>query len=465
MHGSGHRLCKRLGKQKQGEPRPILIRFNKEGKRNSILYNRANINKNKKANAPLLWINDDVSEETRRHRKAVRDIATLANQLGTASVKVHGDGLILNNNKYKHEDLDLLPTELSIAKAKSRVEETGIYFQGPSSPFSNMYQARFTDGEGQAYESVEQAYQHKKALFHDRTLVANKILATRNPMKIKKLSKQIPTNKNWLKKEDQIMEDLVRSKFTQNEELTYTLVKTDGLQLHEATSDKKWGTGAELSSKTLLNGLWEGQDHLGQLIEKIRNELIDAGFTAPDETEDPSYSESQVDDEEDNDISPIPDDEYDNENENETEKKETEMVIEADESNVHENITSRTKGKGKGKGKSEIAGSSNPRGNQRVQDTEQHGNTADKKGQAKNQKAELPLSSPQGRRTTSTSSAAASDVSATSPVSTHSLIHSLTRKNKRAAPPPPGPSAAPPLRGNRTTRTSQKAASDNKGKN
>lgn len=38
---------KRIGKFKQGQARPILVRFMKEGKRNSILYNRANINKNK----------------------------------------------------------------------------------------------------------------------------------------------------------------------------------------------------------------------------------------------------------------------------------------------------------------------------------------------------------------------------------------------------------------------------------
>lgn len=269
---------RRLGKQKTDESRPVLIRFNKEGKRNSILYNRANINKNKKAGDPLLWLNDDVSEETRRNRKTVRDIATLAKQVGATNIKVHGDGLILNNYKYKHKDLDLLPPELSIAKAKSRVEDTGIYFQGPSIPYSNMYLARFVDEKGQAYESVEHAYQHRKAKAHDNPLVAKKILATCDPMEIKKLSKKVPTNKNWLKQEDQLMENLVRYKFTQNEALARTLVKTGDMELHEATSDKKWGTGTELSSKALLEGEWEGQDLLGQKIEKIHSELIAAGY-------------------------------------------------------------------------------------------------------------------------------------------------------------------------------------------
>lgn len=128
---------KRIGKFQEGRVRPILVRFIKEGKRNSILYNRVNINKNKARDEPFLWVNDDVSEETRQNRKAVRDVAALPNLQGCNGVKVHGDGVIINDNKYKHSELDLLPPKLSLSKAKSREEPTGIYFQGELSPFSN----------------------------------------------------------------------------------------------------------------------------------------------------------------------------------------------------------------------------------------------------------------------------------------------------------------------------------------
>lgn len=66
---------------------------------------------------PLIWINDDVSEDTRRKRKSVRDIAALAKLNGVEGIKIHGDGLIYENNKYRHDDLDLLPDELSLKKA------------------------------------------------------------------------------------------------------------------------------------------------------------------------------------------------------------------------------------------------------------------------------------------------------------------------------------------------------------
>lgn len=159
-------FVRQVGKYKENRTRPILIRFLKEGKRNSILFNRNNINKNKLQNEPLIWLNNDVSEETRASRKTVRDIAALAKQQGNNNLKVHGDGLIVGSTKYRHNELDLLPPNFSVSKAKSRNEETGIYFQEEPSPYSNFYRSRFQDDQGQTYENIEQAFQHKKAIAH-----------------------------------------------------------------------------------------------------------------------------------------------------------------------------------------------------------------------------------------------------------------------------------------------------------
>lgn len=106
-------FVKRIGKYKEGTIRPVLIKFVKEGKRNSVFYNRANINKSRARGEPLLWLNDDISDETRRNRKTVRDIAALAKQVGT-NVKVHDDGIIVDNTKFRHQDLDLLPPRISV---------------------------------------------------------------------------------------------------------------------------------------------------------------------------------------------------------------------------------------------------------------------------------------------------------------------------------------------------------------
>lgn len=273
---------KRIGKYVDGSHRPIQIKFIREGKRNSILFNRANVNKNKKREDPLLWINDDVSDETRSYRKITRDVATLAKMQGCKTVKVHGDGIIVGSQKFKHSDLDLLPKQFSVLKAKSRDENTGIYFQSELSPFSNYYQTRFLE-QGQTYESIEQAFQAKKAKAQGKLLIANKIMSTRNIGEIKRLAKQIPTSKDWLKKEKEVMKDLVYAKFSQNVFLKRILIRTGNKQLHEATVDPKWGTGADLSSKALQTGQWTGKDLLGQILEEVRARLVSSNEDMADD--------------------------------------------------------------------------------------------------------------------------------------------------------------------------------------
>lgn len=119
---------RRIGAFKTAHSRPILVTFTNEAKRNAILYNRLNINRNKTSN--FIWINDEISEETRRNRKTTCDIAALANLNGTQNICVHGDGLIMDNIKYRHNQLDLLPTELSLEKAKTRENETYFLSRG-----------------------------------------------------------------------------------------------------------------------------------------------------------------------------------------------------------------------------------------------------------------------------------------------------------------------------------------------
>lgn len=265
-------FARRIGAYKEGYTRPILIRFNKESKRNAILYNRNNINRNKTSN--FIWVNDDTSDETRRNRKTSRDVATLAKLIGMDNIKIHGDGIIVNDVKYKHSDFDLLPPEISIEKAKTRESEGEVYFQGEHSPLSNFYPATFTDDTGKIYYNAEQAYQCEKAKFHGKMPPADKILCTRNPYSIKKLSKDIPSNNDWVIKEQGVMKSILDRKFHQNLDLATKHINTGDRQLHEATSDHKWATGAELASKSTLNTEWTGQDLLGQLLETVRTELI-----------------------------------------------------------------------------------------------------------------------------------------------------------------------------------------------
>lgn len=223
----------------------------------------------------------------------------------------------------------------------------------------------------------------------------------------------------------------MRYKFTQNERLAKILARTDGLELHEATSDKKWGTRAELSSKVLLNGQWEGQDLLGQTIEKVCEELIAAGYPTVSEDENLSENNSQAGEEMVDDLSPIPDYEGDghrSENENEAEitrklQRQLPWVV---------NLLLKKKGK-------ETTTVTNIRGNQ-CQST---GGTStpvvnasiSSGGRPKKKTKETSLSA--DRRTVPSPRSLASDTSFGSPISRHSLIQNLSSRMKCTAPAPP----------------------------
>lgn len=275
-HPSDLDYARRIGKFRTGHTRPVLVRFVREGKRNAILYARNNINKNRAPNsrAPLVWINDDISDITRRNRKNVRDIATLAKQQGDESVRVHGDGLVVGEGKYRHKDLDLLPTHLALGKAKTREEAEEIFFQGELSPLSNFYPAQIVTDDSMVFCSVEQAFQFKKATFLGWNLTADKIVKTRDPYEIKRLSNLLPSSDEWKATEYETMVEIVQLKFIQNEDLRQILLSTGDKALHEATNSGYWAIGAELSSKVLENRTWEGSDMLGNLLTDLRQNLL-----------------------------------------------------------------------------------------------------------------------------------------------------------------------------------------------
>lgn len=291
---------KRIGKFKPGSARPVLVKFLKESKRNLILYNRANLNWNSNS---LIWINDDVSDHTRRQRKTVRDIAAYAKSIGLNDLKVHGDGLIVDGDKFKHQDLDLLPPYISIEIAKQPSNESDLYFQSEHSPLSNFYATPIDDGFGICYTSAEQFFQHKKALFHNYSQTASKILKNRDPYELKRLGNLVQTTQEWRDTEESIMSNIIHSKFTQNPHLADILLNTGTLHLHEASADRKWATGAELASKALQSGSWPGSDRMGYLLENLRAELRGENSANPDNPPPQSPLPPETDD-----LTPMPED-------------------------------------------------------------------------------------------------------------------------------------------------------------
>ncbi len=79
----------------------------------------------------------------------------------------------------------------------------------------------------------------------------------------------------WNKNKVNIYYEHCKAKFTQNQHLKEKLMETDNKTLVEASpNDKIWGIGlAEDVAKITDPSLWPGQNLLGQILTKIRDEF------------------------------------------------------------------------------------------------------------------------------------------------------------------------------------------------
>ena len=86
------------------------------------------------------------------------------------------------------------------------------------------------------YTSVEQGYQHKKALHFQDEVSALKILHSKSSVDAYKLGQNVNGFKSqvWSTQRYNVMESLVRIKFTQNDDLIKHLLNTGNCDLAEA---------------------------------------------------------------------------------------------------------------------------------------------------------------------------------------------------------------------------------------
>ena len=126
---------------------------------------------------------------------------------------------------------------------------------------SNFYEAPITY-EGITYRNNEAAFQAQKCLTDEEKLE----FATLEPSKAKSLGRRVSLRSDWEKVKVGIMEEIVRAKFLQNDELANQLLSTGDRILEEGNSwnDTFWG----VSIKTR-----KGENNLGRILMKIRDEI------------------------------------------------------------------------------------------------------------------------------------------------------------------------------------------------
>ena len=141
---------------------------------------------------------------------------------------------------------------------------------------SNWYPSDFTVN-GISFSSMEQYMMYQKALRFGDTKIADKILATDDVAKIKKLGREVQgyDDSVWNGVRQIIVCEGLTAKFSQNEDLKAKLLETKDVILAEcAVRDKIWGIGLSITDeKRFDKDKWKGQNLLGYALMLVREHL------------------------------------------------------------------------------------------------------------------------------------------------------------------------------------------------
>lgn len=132
-------------------------------------------------------------------------------------------------------------------------------FMGKNRYLSNFYPAPI-EYEGIRYQNNEAAFQAQKAEDMEIRLKFKDL----PPDKAKRLGRSVKLRPDWEACKAIVMYEIVKAKFTQNEELGKMLVSTGDAHLEEGNTwgDTTWGT---------VNGV--GSNMLGKILMEVRAEL------------------------------------------------------------------------------------------------------------------------------------------------------------------------------------------------
>ena len=118
---------------------------------------------------------------------------------------------------------------------------------------------------------------HQKAVLFKDEETAEKILAEKNPKKIKALGRKVRNfdDESWVATVKDVIYKGNLAKFTQNQHMKEELLSTGDRIIAEASPyDRRYGIGLGASDARAQNPTeWRGSNWLGEAIMKVRNTI------------------------------------------------------------------------------------------------------------------------------------------------------------------------------------------------
>ena len=123
----------------------------------------------------------------------------------------------------------------------------------------------------------EQAYHYEKAVLFGDYTTARQILGSRDPKRQKYLGRKVKNFNTdvWASHCEQVMEQILLCKFSQNYHLRLHLLSTGNRTLIEASPwDAIFGVKLATHHPHIFDpAYWKGQNKLGKILESVREKL------------------------------------------------------------------------------------------------------------------------------------------------------------------------------------------------
>lgn len=144
--------------------------------------------------------------------------------------------------------------------------------------FSNWHPSKIEYG-GITFNCSEQLYMYRKAIFFNDVEIAHEIVATKSPREQKALGRKVKNfdATSWNEVAKDIMYEVNKLKYEQNEKLMDQLLQTDDTEIVEASPyDKIWGIGMDENHPNVEDKTkWEGTNWLGEVLTSLREDIKD----------------------------------------------------------------------------------------------------------------------------------------------------------------------------------------------
>ena len=257
-------------------PRPIIVRFQHFCDRQLVWGQRF------KLAGKSFSINENFARAVEHRRTKLYPILSTAKKSGNykKNAYLNGDKLRINDVNFTVDDLDKLPNDLDPYKLSYRENKDMIVF-GSIHSDSNFLSNYFRLPEGlcykeNSYATIEQAYQHGKAVHFKDYDCANRILYSKDPAESKRLGLSVKNfnKEQWEKIKKKHMLDLLSAKFQPGSDLAVKLMATSEKTLAEAGKSEGFAIGVPLSHPDIFKkNKWTGKNLLGECLMSVRDQL------------------------------------------------------------------------------------------------------------------------------------------------------------------------------------------------